>query len=651
MNSFGVKTTLNVADWHALSMQAHARIADAGKELSRFQIFAPKALWLILVAAFVFMLNSQPPLIRPLGIAISLAGFFGTWWLQYFIQRRGYTPRPGGAFLGDQQFDFEIGGFRTKRAYSEGFNRWSMVTEITHTDNHVFLWIDVFSAYVVPVRDLPAPLTVTEAVTRLREMAAGAASNPSVESPSAPIDGQGGMVESPQPELAPIVLRPAVPPSVTQELFALLRLHCWGLVDGARLYGRDFTLVLLGLLSLTLWAGLDRLNYDGEVDLFIYGVTDSAMQVLAVLSIAWLLSRACRPRIGFRQGLLLVLGFLPIFVLMLWVAGWLPTVAIIVMTILVMAWGDIFLSAGLRSLTGRRQWLPVTATLMGVLALVYLSTHFYYSPGLWIERNSDVEKAAEARRENEQLVFEQSTRVDADIASLAPRVEGKPNVYFVGFAGYGGQKVFAEEIGLAAQRIGERYDAVQRSMLLVNDRRDSQKHPLATAPSLRHTLNALGQRMNVEEDVLVLALSSHGSESGSVSVSSELGYWRDLEATELAGMLHEAGIRWRVIVVSACYAGTFIEPLKDEDTIVITASAADRTSFGCSDDNDLTYFGEAFYRDALPNAVSLNAAFEAARVAIHERETNEGATPSNPQAHFGKAIGQKLTAMEASRTN
>jgi Peptidase C13 family len=103
--------------------------------------------------------------------------------------------------------------------------------------------------------------------------------------------------------------------------------------------------------------------------------------------------------------------------------------------------------------------------------------------------------------------------------------------------------------------------------------------------------------------------------------------------------------------VSACYAGTFIEPLKDENTIVITASAADRTSFGCSDDNDLTYFGEAFYRDALPNAASLIAAFEAARVAIHERETNEGATPSNPQAHFGKAIEQKLAAMEASRAN
>ena len=131
-----------------------------------------------------------------------------------------------------------------------------------------------------------------------------------------------------------------------------------------------------------------------------------------------------------------------------------PRIAIIVMAILVTAWGERFLGAGLRSITGRRQWVPVTATLIGVLALVYLSSFVYYTPGIWIERDSDVEKAAETRRNNEQLVFEQSARIDAGISSLAPRVTGRPNVFFVGFAGYGGQKVFAEEIDLAAKRIG-----------------------------------------------------------------------------------------------------------------------------------------------------------------------------------------------------
>jgi hypothetical protein len=195
-----------------------------------------------------------------------------------------------------------------------------------------------------------------------------------------------------------------------------------------------------------------------------------------------------------------------------------------------------------------------------------------------------------------------------------------------------------------------RYGSGRRSVLLVNDEHDVLKYPLATAPSLRHTLNALSQHMNVDEDVLFLALSSHGSEDGAIAVSSDLGDWRDLEADDLADMLRESGIRWRVIVVSACFSGAFVEPLEDDNTIILTAAAADRTSFGCSDDNDLTYFGEAFYRDALPQAPSLRAAFEAARTAIQERETRERETPSEPQAYFGKAIEQKLADIETARS-
>jgi hypothetical protein len=88
--------------------------------------------------------------------------------------------------------------------------------------------------------------------------------------------------------------------------------------------------------------------------------------------------------------------------------------------------------------------------------------------------------------------------------------------------------------------------------------------------------------------------------------------------------------------------------LRDPDTIVITAAAADRTSFGCSSDADLTYFGEAFYRDALPGARSLREAFDKAKTAIAAREVAEGETPSNPQAYFGAAIEAKLAVMSTS---
>jgi hypothetical protein len=75
---------------------------------------------------------------------------------------------------------------------------------------------------------------------------------------------------------------------------------------------------------------------------------------------------------------------------------------------------------------------------------------------------------------------------------------------------------------------------------------------------------------------------------------------------------------------------------------VIAAAAADRTSFGCSDDRDMTYFGEAFYRDALPGAKTLQEAFERAKAAIAVREQKEHETPSEPQAFFGREISELL---------
>jgi hypothetical protein len=122
---------------------------------------------------------------------------------------------------------------------------------------------------------------------------------------------------------------------------------------------------------------------------------------------------------------------------------------------------------------------------------------------------------------------------------------------------------------------------------------------------------------------------------------------QEFSGDDLADALRDSGIKWKVIIISACYAGGFVDALREPKTIVITAAAADRTSFGCSSDSDLTYFGEAFYRDALPAARSLREAFEMARKAIAARERGEGVTPSEPQAYFGAEIEPRLDRMEA----
>jgi hypothetical protein len=107
-------------------------------------------------------------------------------------------------------------------------------------------------------------------------------------------------------------------------------------------------------------------------------------------------------------------------------------------------------------------------------------------------------------------------------------------------------------------------------------------------------------------------------------------------------MIREAGIGWRVIVVSACYSGSFVDELADERSIVITAAAPDRKSFGCNDSRWLTYFGEAFFKDALAGTGSLRAAFQKASTALEKKERAAGIVPSLPRASFGELIEARL---------
>ena len=109
-----------------------------------------------------------------------------------------------------------------------------------------------------------------------------------------------------------------------------------------------------------------------------------------------------------------------------------------------------------------------------------------------------------------------------------------------------------------------------------------------------------------------------------------------ISADSTARALQHAGVTRRVIVVSACFSGTWIPALANDDTIVITAAAKDRTSFGCDDSRSLTYFGEAFLGSLAPDNVSLRDAFEAAKRKVAAQESQEQLTPSQPQVFVGR---------------
>ncbi len=147
--------------------------------------------------------------------------------------------------------------------------------------------------------------------------------------------------------------------------------------------------------------------------------------------------------------------------------------------------------------------------------------------------------------------------------------------------------------------------------------------------------------MDPDKDVLVIVLTSHGTPEGLAIVA---GRSEDtLSPLDLREMLNASGAKYRAVIISACYSGVFVPALADDRTLVITAAAADRSSFGCEDGATWTYFGDAFFNRALRAAPSLEAAFEIARQLVTAREQREGFEPSNPRMAGGSEVLGRLT--------
>jgi len=411
----------------------------------------------------------------------------------------------------------------------------------------------------------------------------------------------------------------------------------------------DGVLAGLGIGSLAVWAIIDRLGAPDDARFALYGIAAIGFPILLILLLAFAFARLARPRMPYPHGLLILLAVVPILELAAalidrTLTGNMAAAAQVALVL----YAVLYVSRALRNTTGAAQPRALLIGLVLLLGYGWLADAAYISPSLWVapEAGDDGDDTA-SPAVAESLLFEQQSRLDDALDEVAPSDGSAPQIFFVGFAGVAEQKVFAEEIELAARVVANRYGSASRQLLLINDRRDHETHPLATVSGLTYALQGLAQKMDVDRDVLFLSLSSHGSSDPELSVSDGSLPLEQVTAENLSAALRDSGIRWRVIIISACYAGAFIEGLKDEHTAIITAADADRTSFGCSDDRDLTYFGEAFYRDALPGADSLRQAFGLASLEISKREQQEDVTPSRPQAFFGAEIDHVLLAVDA----
>jgi hypothetical protein len=411
-------------------------------------------------------------------------------------------------------------------------------------------------------------------------------------------------------------------------------------------------IVLLVALALAMTLGLGYLHVDAPRRFNEYGLASFAARFFVNFFAAYLVARLARSLDDFPLFLVAVLSTVPANIALdelyrlLWrpelvaehpVLGWSPTV-------LVFAWGFgvVYLAARRVFQRGRLRSAGATVAYYAVVlgwSLTLPATNFWYT-------DARPESNPLAKIDVESVYYSQPSLLEKQLTELKPQRKGVHDIYFVAVGGWANQDVFLKEARSSRRLFDERFDTKGRSVILANNPQTVGELPLANAPNLSAALKSIGALMDPAEDVLFLFLTSHGSREHELAMN----FWplrpNDIVPQQLRDILDDAGIQWRVVVVSACYSGGFIKPLSDARTLVMTAAAADRTSFGCSNENDFTYFGKALFDEALRQEISFVKAFDEAKRRITERESAEKLKPSRPQIAVGERIPEFFAPLE-----
>ncbi|HEY4542100.1 MAG TPA: C13 family peptidase [Noviherbaspirillum sp.] len=289
----------------------------------------------------------------------------------------------------------------------------------------------------------------------------------------------------------------------------------------------------------------------------------------------------------------------------------------------------------------------LAAAVLLISSLFYLAlpqTHFWHAP------RPDHAEQRPTLELTQQLMEAQPALLARRLEALPPQRPGVVDLYALTFAPYSDEDVFRNESAMVSEVMAQRFGA--HHLQLVNHVDTVEQWPWATPLNLRRAIQAAAARMDPNEDVLFLHLTSHGARNGVLAAE----FWpmtvESVTPSALKAWLDEAGVRYRILSISACYSGSWIAPLAADNTLVMTAADADHTSYGCGRGSELTFFGRALYNEQLrEHTLSFEQAHATARELIKQREEEAGKSDgySNPQIAVGNGIRKKLEQLRAAQ--
>ena len=259
---------------------------------------------------------------------------------------------------------------------------------------------------------------------------------------------------------------------------------------------------------------------------------------------------------------------------------------------------------------------------------------------------------------------EDITKMSDALAKLPPQRPGIVDTYILS-ASLWNDPVFEREASEAAGILARRYDATDRTVVLSAGKGMgvARAYPASTPNNFNAALGRIGRIIDPKEDLVIVFVTSHGGPDGAVAIQEKGRMGGALRPLHLRASLQAAGINTKLVIVSACFSGHFILPFSDPNTVVLTAAAADKTSFGCEPSRDWTFFGDALFNHGLRSGGSLMSAYDEALKLITKWESDVHGTwaaypaaqrqrepepvPSNPQSNVGDDAAATIAKAEA----
>jgi hypothetical protein len=418
-------------------------------------------------------------------------------------------------------------------------------------------------------------------------------------------------------------------------------------------------IALLALLLIAMGVLLQRALFAGPAVFSPAAVNSGWLTTVLLLWVCWLVSRnaAKSPGTGTMFGVLLaqqIVISLPLWVVYLVAlhgAEAMPVAAAWAMAIvpyLVVAWmalASAWLLWRLSSRTSMRALALATVVVMAALDLFLPPAPFWYPDLSHEDRQAAIDDDTPPLTQ-ETLEAQSGALLNA-LNSLQRERPGVIDLYAITFAPYASEDVFSREATMVTDVMRTRFDAQGHVIQLQNHAKTVSDMPWATGLNLQRAIQRAASLMNREEDILFVHLTSHGAQDGQLAADFGPIEVAPVTPQQLKGWLDEAGVRWRVLSISACYSGSWIQPLADANTLVMTAADATHTSYGCGRLSELTFFGRAVYDEQLRRTHSFEAAHAAARGVIEQREKEAGKNDgySNPQISVGEAIKAPLAKL------